>query len=206
MTVGDLAVGVLVAGAVVATCRRPGRGLGGLGARSTDDTRRASPVALVPWGGRRRDQGGPQVGTVEAVTAAAAHLRSGGDALAVTRGLVAAGHGPDDDEAVRVALDVAARTGAPLADVLDRLADAAAAREEAEGRQAAAEAAPAATVRVLTWLPVVGLVFSSALGLDPARLVAGGAETMCVAAGVALAVLGRLWARALVRAAVRSGS
>lgn len=100
-------------------------------------------------------------------------------------------------------VEAAETTGCPLAVVLDRLsahveddADAAAAR-------ATALAGPKATAQILTILPVAGLVVGALIGTDPLGVLL---ETplglLCLVAGSALALIGRLWsARLVLRAA-----
>ena len=94
---------------------------------------------------------------------------------------------------------VAERAGAPLADVLDRVA--ATARDDAElEREVQAEAAPArATGRLMAVLPVLGLALGAGMGADPVHVLTGtvvGAS--CLAAGVALACTGVAWVDRIV--------
>ncbi|MBD7919724.1 type II secretion system F family protein [Cellulomonas sp. Sa3CUA2] len=104
--------------------------------------------------------------------------------------------------AVVAGAHVAAETGAPLADVLEHLADAAAADAEQAGELAAALAGPRATARVLTSLPVLGLLVGSAMGARPWEVLTdGGLGSVLGAVGVALVVAGRAWVDALLRRA-----
>ena len=94
---------------------------------------------------------------------------------------------------------VAERAGAPLADVLDRVATAA--RDEAEvDREVQAEAAPArATGRLMAVLPVLGLSLGAGMGADPVHVLTGtvvGAS--CLAGGLALACAGIVWVDRIV--------
>jgi len=94
--------------------------------------------------------------------------------------------------------------GAPLSGVLDRIASAVAADEEAEDERRAALAGPRATARVLAWLPLLGLLLGGLLGADPVGVVlSGGLGTMAAALGAALLLLGRWWTGALLRRAAR---
>lgn len=104
--------------------------------------------------------------------------------------------------AVLVAAGVARSLGAPLAGVLEHVAGAVAADEEAAAELDAALAGPRATARVLAWLPVLGLAVAGLLGADPLRvLLGGGIGTAAAAAGLGFLVLGRVWTHALLRRA-----
>jgi len=127
--------------------------------------------------------------------APAAHAaRQAGD---VPQALRSAIRGPGDEglERLAVAWQVADATGAPLADVLDRLG--ALERQERElRREILAGVSPArATALLMAMLPVFGLVLGAGMGDEPAwrlmtlhPLVAG-----AVALGVTLACGGMLW-------------
>lgn len=94
--------------------------------------------------------------------------------------------------------------GAPLSGVLDRIAAAVAADEEAEGERRAALAGPRATARVLAWLPLLGLLLGGLLGADPVGVVlSGGPGTAAAVLGGMLLLLGRWWTAALLRRAAR---
>ena len=108
--------------------------------------------------------------------------------------------------ALAAAWRVAERTGAPTADVLDRLAASLRADADAAAAREAAMAAPRATARVLVALPPAGLLLGAAVGADPLTvLTATGAGRACAVVGVAATAAGALWTRALVRAAGRAG-
>lgn len=109
--------------------------------------------------------------------------------------------------AVVAAARLAARTGAPLAAVLERIGAALAQDAEAEAQRRAALAGPRATVRLLGWLPLVGVALGWALGADPlAVLLDGGAGTLLLVAAVLLTWVGGRWAAGLVEAARRAGA
>jgi tight adherence protein B len=97
---------------------------------------------------------------------------------------------------------VAARTGAPLAAVLGRVADDV---EQAEARRLrldALTAGPRASSLVLALLPVLGLVLGSSLGARPVHfLVESGAGRWLACAGVVFDALGVLWVRRILRGA-----
>ena len=158
--------------------------------------------------------------TIAALDLLAAELRAGilprhaiealaDDAPSLRPAAAAAAHGGDVGSALRAASTepgagaladlagawhVAERAGAPLAQVLDRVATAV--RDDAEvDREVQAEAAPArATGRLMAVLPVLGLSLGAGMGADPVHVLTGtvvGAS--CLAGGVALACAGIVW-------------
>jgi len=152
------------------------------GARPADAWSRALPSGLVGPGGA------PTI----------ADLMTVGTGLGTGRG--------DADlsrcTSVVVACVAADRLGAPLADVLQRLAAALAADQEAAAEVRAAVAGPRATARVLAWLPVLGLLVGMALGARPvAAVLGGGLGTTTAVLGAGLLLGGLLWTRALLRGA-----
>lgn len=176
---------------------------------------RAAPV--VPPGGPA------SAGTaVDAVLAVAAALRAGASPAEAWRrcwGAVAPDGVPtltdarsrcaDERHAAAVVAGarLAARTGAPLAEVLERVGASLAAEETVEGQRRAALAGPQATVRVLAWLPVVGVALGWSLGADPVGvLLDGGMGTVLLLCAGVLTWLGRRWSGRLVRAARAAGA
>lgn len=98
--------------------------------------------------------------------------------------------------------DVAEATGCPLADVLTRFAAQLEAEDDAEAARQTALAGPRATVRLLTWLPFLGLGLGLLLGVDPADVLLGTPwGVAALVAGLALTAAGRFWSARLVRAA-----
>lgn len=98
--------------------------------------------------------------------------------------------------------DVAEASGCPLADVLTRFASQLEAEEDAAAARRTALAGPNATVRLLGWLPVLGLGLGMLLGADPVRILLGEpAGLAALAAGGALTAAGRIWSARLVRSA-----
>lgn len=98
--------------------------------------------------------------------------------------------------------DVAEATGCPLADVLTRFAAQLEAEDDAEAARQTALAGPRATVRLLTWLPVLGLGLGLLLGVDPVEVLLGNPwGVAALVAGLALTAAGRFWSARLVRAA-----
>ena len=107
---------------------------------------------------------------------------------------------------LQVSLRMSESAGAPLATSLERAAEHAEERIDALlGRQSAL-AAPRATGRVLSWLPLLGLGLGVLMGSDPVGVLTGsvlGALTGLL--GLGLAFAGRRWTAALVhRAEVES--
>lgn len=98
--------------------------------------------------------------------------------------------------------DVAEASGCPLADVLTRFAAHLEAEDDAEAARQTALAGPRATVRILTWLPFLGLGLGVLLGVDPAVILLGNPAGMAaLAGGIVLTAAGRIWSARLVRAA-----
>lgn len=120
------------------------------------------------------------------------------------------GRAPDGDvqrvHAVVAAARLSDELGAPLAGVLDRIASAVAADEEAEGARRAALAGPRSTAQVLAWLPLLGVVLGALLGGDPVGvMLSGGLGTTSALLGVVLLLVGRWWTSALLSRAGRAG-
>lgn len=125
-----------------------------------------------------------------------ATVAAGGDA---SEALTSAS-GPWTD--VGAAWRVATTVGAPLA---DSLRDVAAALRD--GQQTADEirvalAEPAATARLMSWLPLVAVGLGLLLGFDTITVLASNALGIaCLLAGIALILIARGWTAALVRRA-----
>jgi tight adherence protein B len=140
---------------------------------------------------------------IEAVGMLAADLRAGVPVpIAVEASRVELGACADVADRVRAATAVADRTGAPLADVLDRLD----ADLRAGVRLRAAGAAQAAGARVSAWLlavlPLAGVALGPAIGADTTRVLLHtplGAACLGVAVGLQLG--GLAWSARLARAA-----
>ncbi|WP_246179924.1 type II secretion system F family protein [Kocuria coralli] len=98
--------------------------------------------------------------------------------------------------------EISERTGAPLAALLEGLADATEADLDAAAARETALAGSRSTVRILSWLPVMALGLGVLIGADPIRTLL--TNPWGIAAGVAGAVLtlaGRVWTVRMVRAA-----
>lgn len=99
-------------------------------------------------------------------------------------------------------LEVAERSGAPLAGILEHYAAQLDAQLDGNSARDTALAGPRATVVLLAWLPVVGLVLGFALGINPVEvLLASPLGRFALAAGASFMLAGRVWSRRLVRRA-----
>ncbi|MFE3461300.1 type II secretion system F family protein [Nocardiopsis aegyptia] len=102
-----------------------------------------------------------------------------------------------------VCWEVAADTGARLADVVDTLAEGLTEQEEQRAEATARTAGPRTTAAVLSGLPLVGLLMSSGLGGSPlVFLFTTPLGWACLVLGVALDVLGAWWTLRMVRSAL----
>lgn len=101
-------------------------------------------------------------------------------------------------------LEVSERSGASLAEVLERLADDLEADVMASQAFDAAMAGPKATTKLLTWLPLVGFGAGMLLGIDVlGALTTSWAAQLSVAVGLSLWLLNRLWCQYLLRITTR---
>ncbi|MER7455654.1 hypothetical protein [Micromonospora sp. NPDC126480] len=174
------AVGAVLGGPVAATA---GGAYAALGVRALLRRRAARDAARVRR--RRLDQ----------LCDLAADLRAG---LPVSQAVALATEGGPAGALVRAAVQLADRTGAPLAELLERMdVDA-----RAADRGLAAAAAQAAGARATAWLlaalPLGGIGLGYGIGVDPVAVllhtpVGGG----CAVLAVALQVAGLLWAERL---------
>lgn len=96
-------------------------------------------------------------------------------------------------------LEVAERSGAPLAAILEQYAAQLDAHLDGVAARETALAGPRATVVLLAWLPAVGLVLGFALGINPVELLIGSAlGRLSLIAGVLLMIAARVWSRRLI--------
>jgi tight adherence protein B len=97
------------------------------------------------------------------------------------------------------------QTGAPLADVLDRLTAGLRQELEVEAEVEASLAAPRATARLLAGLPLVGVALGELIGARPVAVLLGTPLGRgCALGGLLLAAAGQVWTRALVARVVRA--
>jgi tight adherence protein B len=98
-------------------------------------------------------------------------------------------------------LDVAELSGAPLAAVLLRLAGACEADSDEAAVREISLAGPKATVRLLAWLPALGLGLGVLMGVDPFAILFGSPVGLAaLLAGTAFIIAGRCWTAALISA------
>lgn len=98
---------------------------------------------------------------------------------------------------------MSARTGAPMADVLDACAEGITEAGEARSARDVALAGPKSSAKMLAFLPVIGLALGYALGADPLGfLLTTPVGNLAIAAGLAFEVTGLVWVRKLVGRAV----
>lgn len=103
-------------------------------------------------------------------------------------------------------LEVCEASGAPVAAVLARLATRLESEDDGAAMRETALAGPRATVRLLTWLPFVGLGLGMAMGVDPLGVLLGSPlGWACLVSGLALVVAGRAWSTHLISVAARPG-
>ncbi|OOC56033.1 MULTISPECIES: type II secretion system F family protein [Nocardiopsis] len=101
-----------------------------------------------------------------------------------------------------VCWEVAADTGAGLAEVVDALAENLTAQEEQRTEAAARTSGPRTTAIVLTGLPLAGVLMSSGLGGSPlVFLFTTPLGLACLVSGAALDALGAWWTLRMVRSA-----
>jgi tight adherence protein B len=168
----------------------------------------AAAVAAVYGGGaaglelrrRRADRDAKAVSaTLDTVTEMAAELRAGAAPVVVVEaaGPVLAAT-PSERTSVLAACEVSERTGAPLADVLDRVEGYLRQSNRLRQSVAAHRAGTRATAVLLAVLPAAGVAVGYGIGADPLRLLFHStAGAACVAAACVLQVGGLLWTERL---------
>ena len=144
-------------------------------------------------------------GGTSAVVAAAAEAASEGEnvAAAIAR---ASAHAQPAERAAWSALAamwfVAVESGAPLADSLRSTADAFRSLAQTERDLDVALAGPTSTARLVSVLPVIGLLFGAGMGFDIMHTLFGTVPGLaCLVIGGLLMVAARLWNRAMIRRA-----
>lgn len=105
---------------------------------------------------------------------------------------------------VAAAWQVSARTGAPLARILEAVSDSLHDDRSIAQMTRTELAAPRATSRMLAFMPLVGLAMGFAFGGDPVRFLIGSAPgQVCLALGATLACAGVVWSDLLAEHAGR---
>lgn len=173
-------------------------------AGSRTDQRLGSSAALAPGSLARLAaarsaalRGSPVGGAIRA-----AGIRTGGQGGATRRANQLSGEESRVWDELAACLDIAEASGCPLAELLTRFAAQLDAEDDADAARQTALAGPRATVRLLTWLPFLGLGLGMMLGVDPLGTLLGTPlGGTALAAGIALTLAGRLWSARLVRSA-----
>ncbi len=101
--------------------------------------------------------------------------------------------------------DLTTNSGAGLADVLERMADSHRRSEDVRRTLDVELAAPRATARMMSMLPLVGVALGVLLGADPIGWLTttpAGLVVLCV--GVGMNISGYLWIRSVVRSVEKS--
>lgn len=107
-------------------------------------------------------------------------------------------------ERLQWCVQICAESGAPLAQVLDQLADDLEASIDARRSFDVAMAGPRATSRLLTWLPALGLLGAALFGIDLyTTFVSSLAGQLTVGVGVGLWFVNRWWCRWLLARCTR---
>lgn len=151
-----------------------------------------------------RAAAGRRTELLDLLATAAADLRAG---LPVATALPGVGTGPPVDgldgplwSRVGAAVGLAERTGAPLADVLERVEVDTRAADRARQAAAAQAAGARATAWLLAGLPVGGLALGVVIGADPlAVLLHTPIGAACAFGAVTLQLAGLAWTRKIMR-------
>ncbi|WRS30868.1 hypothetical protein U6G28_04065 [Actinomycetaceae bacterium MB13-C1-2] len=131
-------------------------------------------------------------------------LRPGGEEVLDVEGILE--RSGEAGQIALVSMRFAEQTGAPLAAVLERTSHALSERERADQALQVAFSGPRVSVRVLSALPLVGLLGGEALGAHPIEWFFDGAsQVLLLVLGVALAALGNGVSRGMARRAMRAG-
>jgi Flp pilus assembly protein TadB len=144
---------------------------------------------------------------LDATATLAADLRAGGSPDGAVRAALPALAAPEGGAEVErlarqvsTALAVSATTGAPLADLLDRLAADASSRARVRQAASAQAAGATATAWLLAGLPVAGIAVGYGMGADPLRvLLHTRVGVGCALLALVLQVAGLAWSRRLAR-------
>ena len=147
-------------------------------------------------GGGRGESSGGRGGAADALGQAAQR----GEDLAPVWFAYAEALRSDDLRLVAAAWSLCDTLGSPLAPTVATVSHVVRRRRSVRQRIAAALAGPRATMRVLTALPLSGPFVAIAVGVSPGDLYTETAGAMSLAVGLAVLLLGRLWAGRMIRA------
>jgi tight adherence protein B len=166
----------------------------------------AVAVRGVLAAGDRRARADRRREVLDGLASAASDLRAGLPAETALPADLRAGADSTGDDRLRArvsaATGLAERTGAPLAEVLDRIEADARATDRARASAAAQAAGARATAWLLAALPAGGLALGYLIGADPlAVLLHTPVGATCALAAVALQLAGLAWTRRILRTA-----
>lgn len=110
-------------------------------------------------------------------------------------------------QGVVVACKLAHELGIPLAALLIVVAGTVEDSQSSIAQRESALAGPAATGRVLLWLPIIGILLGVLLGAQPLSWLLGEPlGAVCLVAGLGLLFAGKKWSHSLMAKAVRAGT
>lgn len=190
---------LVVAGAVAAVAAVVGGPVAAVGAGAY------GAVGLHGW--RRRARGrfaaAERTRRLDELSALAADLRAGLSAATAGRAAAPTTGGGSRDrlaELTAAACRLADQTGAPLADLLERIEADARAADRAHAAAAAQAAGAGATALLLAALPAAGIGLGYGLGVDPLEvLLHTPLGAACAVAAIVLQIGGLTWSRRLTR-------
>lgn len=144
---------------------------------------------------------------LDGLAALAADLRAGLPTRSPALPVTATAPGADRlDQLTAAAVRLAERTGAPLAELVERIETDARALDRAREAAAAQAAGAGMTAWLLAGLPAGGLALGYGVGVDPlAVLLRTPLGAACALGAVALQVAGLLWTEQLTRASDGAG-
>ena len=180
--------------------------LGGWVAASVAATYGALALRGVTRRARRQSEAAARSRSLDDLCSLAADLRAGLPPAAVGRvpGAAARGGDPRIAELTAAVWRLAERTGAPAADLVERIEADARAADRARASAAAQAAGAQATAILLAALPAGGIALGYSIGTDPLGiLLHTGLGAACALGAVALQCAGLLWADRLVTGAAR---
>lgn len=109
-------------------------------------------------------------------------------------------------DSLKATIDFSQQHGAPMADVLLRVAGSLHEAQQASRQRRVVLAGPRATARLLAILPLGGLALGFMVGVDPLAVFSDGQwGTLAALVGVVLMCVGYLWNRRLIAQAERAG-
>lgn len=110
-------------------------------------------------------------------------------------------------QGVIVACKLAHELGIPLANLLIVVAGTIDDSQRSISQRERALAGPAATSKVLLWLPLIGVFLGAALGTQPLTWLLGSPlGWVCLTAGIGLLLTGRAWSNRLMNRAIEAGT